>query len=45
MVERDQLKDKLCTEKSIRLLRVLESEWLANPESVIERLRGIIDNG
>lgn len=49
MVKRDELKDRLCVEKRVKLYRVRERTWVNNKEQVKlffqEVKRGTIDNG
>ena len=40
--ERDEKKNLICNDKSITLIRVLDSEWNNNKEAIKERLKEII---
>ena len=43
MIKRDEIKNRICEEKGIKLFRVKESEWEKNKETVKEKFRRILN--
>ena len=44
MIERDKLKDIICKERGLKLIRVLESEWYADKDKIIKNIKRILEN-
>ena len=40
----DEYKQKLCVEKSIKLITVFETEWIQTRNLVLDKIKNIINN-
>ena len=45
MIERDELKNRLCKEKNITLVRIREHDYVSHPDMVIDNLRKLLTEG